>query len=406
LPFLTFELVQINWINIIMYRAETIGAVVNSFRIYLLWPVVRDAVLESLPRRHTISSFSKVQMGSGFALKVILNDEVMSMVFIAICWSLCFLLTGYWFRAAEFSACLLPTATRVECDDRHAKFWRLESDISAEFQKRNDPYLWNAMWGMFTTSTTVGYGDILSTTHPGRVVALIAAMTGMVGASSLTAALATVLQWTEDERTANMVIRRQRARLMMRHHAVRIIQKFFREKKMKASQPDTSLTKFRKLRESWNARHAFREARYETALDMDECQSQQRQFDKLFKHVRYIQEAVKEMEDKMVSNLARSWSNDVQEAQGIMRAPSSTAKLGEMESDILQRAQASLQKRRSMKAVGSSSEMTGPGARLLVDEKRYTSTPSAHSEWLEKFGPNGSKVYVHIASGVSQVSPI
>ena len=29
-PFLTFELVQINWMNIMMYRAETIGPVINS----------------------------------------------------------------------------------------------------------------------------------------------------------------------------------------------------------------------------------------------------------------------------------------------------------------------------------------------------------------------------------------
>ena len=54
-PFVTFEIVLYNWSNIVMYRAETFFCVINSVRVYLLWPVVRDKVLLSLPRRHTIA---------------------------------------------------------------------------------------------------------------------------------------------------------------------------------------------------------------------------------------------------------------------------------------------------------------------------------------------------------------
>ena len=405
-PFLTFELVQINWLNIVMYRAETLGALVNSVRIYLIWPVVRDSILETLPRRHTISAFTNVQMSSAFAFKVIMNDELLSLVFIAACWSLCFLLTGYWFRAAEFSACLLPTAESLQCNDRHARVWRLESDIAAEFEKSNDPYLWNAMWGMFTTSTTVGYGDILATTHAGRLVALMSAMTGMVGASSLTAALATALQWKEEERTANLVIDRQKARASMRHHAVRIIQNFMRERKeVRRGKVPTVLGKYQKLRSSWDARQAFRMAKGKTMMDLDECQSEQARFDNFFKHVRYIQEAVGEMEAKMVSNLKVDENKDETVMEAFTRAKSgsgnlkSLALVGKSESDIIQRAQSTLSRKWSR---------TAPTSKLIedppLDDKKYTSAASAHSEWMEKFGPNGNKVYLHIATGVTQAS--
>jgi len=69
-----------------MYRAETIFAVLNSVRICLLWPIFEHEILVSLPRRHTISAFSNVEMGSAFAFKIVLNNETRALRFIAVIW--------------------------------------------------------------------------------------------------------------------------------------------------------------------------------------------------------------------------------------------------------------------------------------------------------------------------------
>jgi len=69
-----------------MYRAETIFAVLNSVRICLLWPIFKNEILVSLPRRHTISAFSNVEMGSAFAFKIVLNNETRALRFIAVIW--------------------------------------------------------------------------------------------------------------------------------------------------------------------------------------------------------------------------------------------------------------------------------------------------------------------------------
>ena len=53
------------------------------------------------------------------------------------------------------------------------------SNVIAEFEKTNDDYLWNAMWSIYSTSTTVGYGDVLATTHCGRMVAALSSFLGL-----------------------------------------------------------------------------------------------------------------------------------------------------------------------------------------------------------------------------------
>ena len=64
---------------------------------------------------------------------------------------------------------------------------------------------------MLITSTSVGYGDILTTTHIGRFVAIFAAMSGIVGAAMLTATFAALFHWSEAEISA-MTTTRDRAR--------------------------------------------------------------------------------------------------------------------------------------------------------------------------------------------------
>ena len=167
-PFVTFECGVMNWNNFVLYRAETIFMLWNTLRIYLFWKCFIDAVLERLPRRHTVSSFTGVRMNSAFTFKQVLNSE-QAVVVIALFWFGQILLLGYWFRAVEATACLFgvdsgstaqgdylePTAVHPGCQEENSYQWRVWI-IDGNFDKVNDMYLWNAMWSMFSSSTSVG----------------------------------------------------------------------------------------------------------------------------------------------------------------------------------------------------------------------------------------------------------
>ena len=222
-PFVTFEIVLYNWSNIVMYRAETFFCVINSMRVYLLWPVVRDKVLLSLPRRHTIAAFNRCELNGTFALKRILGGKV-AIQFICLFWLLTIVLTGYWLRASEFNACLLSSASSPWCKEKAAKVWSLDSAFGLPFEKTNDLYLWNYMWGAFVTSTSVGYGDIIATTHTARMVLLFAAVTGLVCVAALTASFSVTLTWTDKEQAALLLIHREQSRRQLRLTAITLLQ--------------------------------------------------------------------------------------------------------------------------------------------------------------------------------------
>ena len=304
-PFVTFELITYNWLNIVMYRAETIFCLYNSFRLYLFLPVVRDYELRRLPKRHTISSFTNTGMNSAFALKRILNGHD-AMLVIGCFWASSFLITGYWFRAVEISACGLQTTTNPLCNVRAAKFWTLESDRSNEFEKRNDLYLWNAFWGMFITATSVGYGDILATTHAGRFVSAVAATAGLVFTAALTAALSIKLSWTEQEQAAMLVVKREQARLAIRNFAIKLLQNWVR-----ASSTRTSREMREKLlRRNWQIKQDFAVTKMATKVDLADCMADSAKFDNIYQRTKYILEAIQDIEQKTRQDAAESQAQE------------------------------------------------------------------------------------------------
>jgi hypothetical protein len=46
----------------------------NMLRMYLLWRVCRDWMVSDLPKRVTIAGFQKIEIGSTFAIKRMLNS--------------------------------------------------------------------------------------------------------------------------------------------------------------------------------------------------------------------------------------------------------------------------------------------------------------------------------------------
>ena len=293
-PFVTFEVIMFNWLNIVMYRAETLFCVYNSFRLYLCLPVVRDYELSLMPKRHTISAFTNTTMEGAFALKRILNGPD-AMLVIGSFWGASFVITGYWFRAVEISGCNLKTYTRPECELRNAKFWKLESGAGNEFEKLSDLYLWNAFWGMFITATSVGYGDILATTHAGRAIAAIAAMAGLSFTAALTAALSIKLMWTEREQAAMLVVQREQARVKIRNFAVKLLQNWVRATSKNTSPEERA----RLLRANWQIKQDFTLTKVATKVDLADCLADSAKFDDIYQRTKFIFEAILDIEAKV-----------------------------------------------------------------------------------------------------------
>ncbi|EKX31032.1 hypothetical protein GUITHDRAFT_149535 [Guillardia theta CCMP2712] len=236
-PFLSLEVPLYNWNNFLSYRLETLGAALNLLRLLLFWKCFRDSAISSLPRRHTVSSFTGVRMDSAFVLKRILNSP-QAFSFIAALWLLLIVIAGYWFRCLELSACFFGTSQHPLCESEEAKVWVMSfhgehnTTTNAEaFEKVNDLYIQNAMWAMFTTSTTVGYGDVTPTTYGGRVVGAITNVAGLLLVAALTSSLSHVLMYTDEETSAMCLFDREKAAARLLHLAALLIQSWWAKRK-------------------------------------------------------------------------------------------------------------------------------------------------------------------------------
>ena len=231
-PFYTddYAVSDMGRVNIYVMRSETMMASFNMLRLYLLWRVIRDWMVSDLPKRRSLAGFQKLNIGSAFAIKRMLNSWY-SLVYLTAIWFCLLFLLAYWFRAVEVTACQLPgipaSELNTKCDSNGASEWNV---AGTSFQKVNDYYMYNAMWVMIVTSTSVGYGDIVPTTSMGRTVSAFAAMVGLVCLSLMTASMANILQWTGDEANANVLLKREIARLKRREMAACIIQNRWRRR--------------------------------------------------------------------------------------------------------------------------------------------------------------------------------
>ena len=215
--------------NFMVYRIETVFSCLNLLRIYLIWRVVAHWMLSDLPKRHTLAGFKRVNLGTAFILKRMLNSWA-SFIYITVMWCITVFMFGYWFRAAELTACQFPPMRNAEplhpgCFTDEAHTWTL---YGSSFEKINDYYLQNSCWLMFVTITTVGYGERTVTTHFGRLTASIAGLAGLLLVSLMTASLGQMMQWTDTEGAANRVIDRDRLRTRLQKLASNIICRWWR----------------------------------------------------------------------------------------------------------------------------------------------------------------------------------
>ena len=105
-------------------------------------------------------------------------------------------------------------------------YWENISPTDNSYQNWN--YQWNAMWFVFVTMTTVGYGDFYPKTQLGRFVAILAALVGVYFVSMLMVFMTQKSVKNENEEKAFKLITRLEYRNKNRHLHSMVIHHFLK----------------------------------------------------------------------------------------------------------------------------------------------------------------------------------
>ncbi len=216
-PFFTSEHWTESLGNIVVYRIETLAALLNTMRIYLVFRWLRDLEFSKMAKRHTIATFAGAKFNNVYVFKRWLHGWN-AILFLTSVWILCIFLEGYWFRAAEVTACFLKTTKMQEiCSQTQAREWVL---YARTFEHVNQYYIWDSLWLMYITTASIGYGDYTPKTHMGRFCAGVVAIQGMLLGALLIAAIMENLEWTPNELSTLRILERFKAKEQLKDLAI------------------------------------------------------------------------------------------------------------------------------------------------------------------------------------------
>jgi len=153
---------------IAVYRIEALITLFMFVRMHHIWKSYRDHVFVQHTTKRYASMIHTTPIDSKFVVKAVL--EAHPILVIAILFALHVLVAGYFVKIAE-----------------------------APVQQNLTSYFWNSCWFIVVTMTTTGYGDFTPITHVGRVIAVIAMITGTLLSAILTAAIYTNLSFNSQE---------------------------------------------------------------------------------------------------------------------------------------------------------------------------------------------------------------
>ena len=97
-----------------------------------------------------------------------------------------------------------------------------------DFEKQNDPYLWNHVWYTFSVSTTVGYGDVHASTQAGRLVSVVVSVVSTLMIALLTSSFMVKLSYSDAEVAASLMLDRARAESTLMSRAAKFVSAWFR----------------------------------------------------------------------------------------------------------------------------------------------------------------------------------
>ena len=193
-------------------------------------------------------------------------------------------------------------------------------------RKMDFDYVWNAMWMIVITMTTVGYGDFYPQTHMGRFVVVIACFCGVFLVSMMVVTLTESSEFSKSERRAYEILSRLKAKDESKHFAERAVKEamlYYRMKRqgvkkekiqLKFMQMINVLKRFREKQEEWQTYEApteemLRQLTEKIDVDLEELKS-------LIASLIEIEQRLKKVEDFQeksleATNLAIMHLNDL-----------------------------------------------------------------------------------------------
>jgi len=192
--------------------------------------------------------------------------------------------------------------------------------------KMDFDYVWNAMWMIVITMTTVGYGDFYPQTHMGRFVVVIACFCGVFLVSMMVVTLTESSEFSKSERRAYEILSRLKAKDESKHYAERAAKEamlYFHLKRHKAKKDKLQLKymqminflkRFKEKQEEWQTYEApteemLRQLTEKIDVDLEELKS-------LIASLIEIEQRLKKVEDFQeksleATNLAIMHLNDL-----------------------------------------------------------------------------------------------
>lgn len=173
----------------------------------LVWMILRSYLIFRLFKHYTkwanmdseaICDYHGCSASTGFALKAVLQEK------------------PYLVLSASMasSIVLFGFATRI--------FERPYSNDNSDVELNFD-YVWNSMWLIVLTMTTVGYGDIYPRTHMGRFVVVMACFWGVFLVSMMVVTLTVSSEFTKGESRAYDILFRLNAKEQAKKRASYVI---------------------------------------------------------------------------------------------------------------------------------------------------------------------------------------
>ena len=193
-------------------------------------------------------------------------------------------------------------------------------------RKMDFDYVWNAMWMIVITMTTVGYGDFFPQTHMGRFVVVIACFCGVFLVSMMVVTLTESSEFSKSERRAYEILSRLKAKDESKHYAERAVKEavlYYRLKRLGAKKDKIQLKymqminvlkRFKEKQEEWQTYEApteemLRQLTEKIDVDLEELKS-------LIASLIEIEQRLKKVEDFQeksleATNLAIMHLNDL-----------------------------------------------------------------------------------------------
>lgn len=214
----------------IYYNISTILTFFILFRVYHFFRLVHTFSFWSTPKAHSTCKLMNTKANVSFAIKAYLKINP----FISLLFCVAFVVIIFGYAAQLFEYYNSTIMNSMEATDN------IYVQVMLKFSN-----IYNALWLIVVTMSTIGYGDIFPTTYFGRVIAILACIIGTFILSLLVVFLNTYINFDEVEQVVfNTVIEEKSNPIYLKKEACSLVGTVLRYNFLRKRHPENT-TRYR-----------------------------------------------------------------------------------------------------------------------------------------------------------------